>query len=149
GIELESTLLRAQQGEFAEVESTLIHLAQTDTEDTAAVLEVLADAYVKYEQLAAAYFWGKRLLKLSPNNVTAMLAVAHINEVSDNRAEALQQYRRAVRLQPDNNRVREALARALLTFNEPQEAIVQFQELRSRGDESQTVLLGLARCFRS
>src|SRR5262249_47330255 len=47
-IDLEDKLLRAQRGDFSELEQTLIDLANKDNEDTAAVMEVLAHFYAAH-----------------------------------------------------------------------------------------------------
>jgi tetratricopeptide (TPR) repeat protein len=149
GLELEEKLLRAQQGEFSEVEQDLLAYGKVDNEHTGTVLEVLATEYSRNSQLAAAMKWGNRFLKHSPRNVNALLAMARIHEAIHHSTDSLKYYRRAVNVQPDNNSVRQALANALLAFNEPAEARTHFQEIESRGDSSKGVLLGLARCYRA
>jgi tetratricopeptide (TPR) repeat protein len=149
GIDLEETLLRAEQGEFPQLEKTLLEWAEKDTEDTASVLQVLAKLYATNSQLGAASYWGERFLKHSPNNVTALLAMAQIQLMTRNSADALKYYRRAVEIQPDNDQARETLAKALLDLNEPQKALVEFRTLQGRGLHTQAVLLGLAQCYRA
>jgi tetratricopeptide (TPR) repeat protein len=149
-IEVEEKLLRAQQGEFAEVEKDLLSYAETnDNQDMAPLLEVLAHQYARNSQIAAAVHWGQRFLKYAPKNVNALLAMARIQEATHNTTDALAYYQRAVALQPDNDFAREALAKALLVFNQPQKAIVQYQELKSRGAKSKAILLGLAQAHRA
>jgi tetratricopeptide (TPR) repeat protein len=148
GIDLEYALLKAEQGQFTEIEGTLIEWAQKDNEDAAAVLEVLAQVYAKNAQLAQALYWGERFLEHFPNNASALFRIAQIYEVSRNSTASLKYYRRAVETLPDNDKWRQALASALLTFGEPQQALSQFETLRDRGITSKPVLLGLAKCYR-
>jgi tetratricopeptide (TPR) repeat protein len=149
GIDLELTLLRAQQGEFAEVEPTVLEMADKDNPDAAAAMEVLAHYYTANRLLAPALFWGERFLKQAPKNAVALLLVARVNQLAHNSADAVKFYRRAMAVQPDNAPARQALAEALLEFNEPRDALVQYRELRSRGVQSREVRLGLAQCYRA
>jgi tetratricopeptide (TPR) repeat protein len=147
-IEMEETLLRAQQGEFSELEQTLIEWAKEENESTAAVLEMLCVHYVKNVQLVPALYWGERFLKYYPNNANAQFGLGRIFDASHNPTDAVRYYRRAVETIPSNNAWRHAYARALLTYKQPGEALVQFQELQTRGFSAELVCLGLAQSYR-
>jgi tetratricopeptide (TPR) repeat protein len=148
GIDLERTLLDAQQGKFAELEDQLKDWARRDNEDTAAVLEVLAMHYAGSYKLAAALHWGEKFLKHAPNNVNAILGMAMLSEQSYDVANSLKYFRRAAQVDPDNDSVRQALAEALLRFKEYRQALEEFERLRPRHSDSPSILLGVARCYR-
>src|SRR5262249_49789373 len=138
-IDLEDKLLRAQRGDFSELEQTLIDLANKDNEDTAAVMEVLAHFYAAHARTEAAMYWSNRFLKHCPNNVTALLIMAESYQKGHDAAHALEYYQKAMAIQPDNDICRKALAGALVEFNEPKKALGHFQYLLPHADESNAV----------
>src|SRR5207245_270920 len=63
-------------------------------------------------------------------------------------AAAVQDYRAALRAEPDNDEARARLAAVLLINGRPEEAVAEFERLRRRQGDTPEVLVGLARCRR-
>jgi tetratricopeptide (TPR) repeat protein len=148
-LEMERTLLSAQQGRFDEFEALLISWAKEDNEDTAAVQEVLIHYYAHNSQLDQALNWGRRFLEFYPDHILVLNTMALLHKRLQNSTDCLRCYRRLLELRPRNDEFRESYATALLQFNEPQRAIRQYRHLLSSHPESVTILLGLAHCRRS
>jgi tetratricopeptide (TPR) repeat protein len=148
-IRLERTLLRAQQGEFAEVENDLRAWATEDNEDSAAVLEVLAEQYVRIAEFGRAALYCEKLLKYYPQNVRIHQTMGQIYLAWNDPPRAAPFLEKAVTLQPDNGLARQLLASVLVTVNQPKQALEHFTRLDEPYRSSQETLLGMARCYRA
>jgi tetratricopeptide (TPR) repeat protein len=147
-VEMERTLLRAQQNEFAEVEAQLVKRAGEEGEEAAAAAEVLTAHYLATQRTRNALHWASRLLELAPDNAQALLWMARVREQLGGPAGALDYFRRAAEALPTDDRIRQTLAEALLQANQPGEALPHWEQLRERHPDSPEVLFGLARAYR-
>jgi tetratricopeptide (TPR) repeat protein len=148
-IELEETLQRSQQGEFAEVENRLLKWADQDNPDAAPVQEILANNYFARQQTSLALYWGERFLEHCPKNVTILILMGRSYLFLSNSSEALKYFRRAVEANPQDDKAKENYASALFTFKEPSKALKYYEDLASKHPDSRVILLGLARCYRA
>lgn len=144
---LERTLMRAQRGD-AEVESFLKARAAAGDPDTLLIWEVLIQYYLDSYQLFKARDCLDLYLEQRPDDVPALLGRGYIWDRLFHYSEAARDYRRAVQIEPDNERARLRLAEALAITGPPEQAAEQFEWLRQRQPESLPVRLGLARCWR-
>jgi predicted Zn-dependent protease len=144
-VELENALRRAQQGDLATVEPSLVPAAQKDHPDAPLVLEALARGYLKSYRLSEALDCLTLLLERDPDNVQAILWRADLHERWLNYERALADYRAALTLAPDRSDTRLRFAQVLVQARQPAEALEQFEILRSLQPEDPAVLLGLAR----
>jgi tetratricopeptide (TPR) repeat protein len=145
GIDLEETLLSAQQDDFEKVEGRLIELAKKDTLEVAPVQEALCGLYSYRNRVDAAGYWGERLLKHYPKNVPTLRRMGRLYDIRGNIASSLEFYRQAVEFNPGDDDARESYAATLLKGKEPRKALELYEDLAQR-HTSRTVQLGLARC---
>jgi predicted Zn-dependent protease len=87
-------------------------------------------------------------LELRPGNVKALVGRGRVKERLFDFAAAVQDYRTALRADPDNDEARARLAAVLLINGRPEEAAAEFERLRRRQGDTPEVLVGLARCRR-
>jgi predicted Zn-dependent protease len=116
--------------------------------DTPAILEVLVQDYVETYRLREAVTALDQLLGLRPGNVKALVGRGRVKERLFDYGAAAQDYRAALRREPDNEEAQARLAAVLLIHGRPEEATAEFERLRRRRGETAEVLLGLARCRR-
>jgi len=144
---LEYALMRAQRGDLRD-ESYLRARAAADDPDTLLIWEVLIQQYLDSYRLFEARDCLDRYLERRPDDVPALLGRGYIWERLLHYPEAVNDYRRAVQIEPDNERGRLRLAEALQITGPPQEAVEQFEWLRQRRPDDPVVRLGLARAWR-
>jgi Flp pilus assembly protein TadD len=146
-IALERALIRAQQGD-SEVESYLLARVSQGDPDTLLIWEVLIQQYLDTYQLFKARDCLDRYLERRPDDVQALLGRGFVWERLFFYPEAVDDYRRAVQVEPENDRARLRLAETLLITGPPDQAAEQFEELRWRHPDSRAARIGLARAWR-
>ncbi len=106
-------------------------------DDEARVAEHLSrgSAYQKDGDYAAAIIEYKNVLQIDPNNATAHWGLAKGYLANQQIPEGFWELRETVRLDPDNQDAREQLSQLLLIGGDPDEALVQAEELIERGGE--------------
>lgn len=112
------------------------------------ILEVLIQFDLDSYQLGSALDGFTRYLARRPDDLYALLGRGFVWERFLNFADALVDYRKAVAVHPENDRVRLKLAETLLLAGTPDEALTHYQWLAERWPERPPVRLGLARCYR-
>jgi tetratricopeptide (TPR) repeat protein len=159
---LERDLLQVQQGNLDSVPKSLQAAVDKSNKTTAPlVLEALTRGYLEAYQPADAkrYFkiwlehqwndaqgwyvrgWAReRLAQFEPRKQWSQRYPPECPE------EALQDYRRAVAIDPKHQQARLRLGEVLLDKNEVKEAVTHFEELHKRQPDNQAVAVGLARC---
>jgi tetratricopeptide (TPR) repeat protein len=146
---LEYALLRAEEGDVAGTESYLRGLLERGHPETVPILEALTQGYVQTYRLFEALDGAGQLLKLEPDHVQGLLWHGWALEQLDRHREALEDYRRAVALDPTEEYARLSLGEVLLFMSQPDLALEQFVYLQARLPDNPAVLLGLAQCRRS
>ncbi len=150
---LERYLLRAQAGNFAEVEKKLLAFVHRGHPDTPVVLDVLTERWMLEHRLAEAEAHLDLWLSLEPDSRPATVRRAWVDERLFRTGDAIDRYRRALELAPErdrreNDRVRLRLGELLLQAGRAAEAREHFELLRGWQPENEAVVLGLARCRR-
>lgn len=145
---LEAVLLRVQQGDLEGAESTLRQRAESDSAEAPLILEVLAQAYLRTYQFDRALDCINRLLKGQPNHVLALQWHGQMMEHINRREEAVEDYRRALAVNPDDKSARLSLGDLLLNLNRYADSLEQFDYLRRRWPDDPAVRLGVACCQR-
>jgi Tfp pilus assembly protein PilF len=145
-VDLERTLLRAQQGELPSVERPLMGLLQENRPENALVLETLAQAYLEAYQLPSAIDCLNRWLEMQPENTQALLWRAQAWFLVGRYEDARADYRRVVELDPDEGEAQLKLAELLLADRQADEALEHFSRLRERDPANARVLVGIAGC---
>jgi Flp pilus assembly protein TadD len=144
---LEWSLLRLQRGDAAVV-SSLKAQARPGRPEALLIWEVLSQYYLDHYRLFEARDCLDRYLEQRPDDVAALLGRGFIWERLFHYAEAVRDYRRAVQVEPDNERAHLRLAETLAVTGPPEEAAEQFEWLRRRHPQDLSPRLGLARCWR-
>jgi tetratricopeptide (TPR) repeat protein len=144
---LERAMLRAQQGDLADVELPLQRLIREEHADTVPIIEALAQGYLQVARVGHAQRALDDLLKHAPGHPWAHFWRGKAHELS-NTAQALADYREAARLAPHRAVFRLRLAQVLLLTSRPAEARPHFEQLLRDSPTDADVLLGAARCLR-
>ena len=147
-LNLEEVLLSVQRGNLLPFEQGLLDYAERHDEQALLILEVLIDAYVQHYRLRRAFRCLNLYLHQRPDDVKALVGRGRVCERLFYYVEAAESYRRAVRLEPENDAYRLLLAEVLLVIGPPSEAAQHFERLRLRRPGDASVRLGLARCRR-
>jgi tetratricopeptide (TPR) repeat protein len=146
---LESALLRAQSGQVDDVEKLLLDLVAQDDLEAPLILEALALGYVHVYQLPKAGRCLDMLLERQPRNVFALVWRGHCLEGIGVQEKAIEDYRKAIAIDPNYDDARLLLADRLATrLKHYAEAIKHFQILHDRQPNNPGVAIGLARCWR-
>jgi predicted Zn-dependent protease len=146
-ITLERALARLQRGD-ADAEPYLTARVEKGDPDTLLIWEVLIQYYLDSYQLFKARDCLDRYLERRPDDVHALMGRGYIWERLFYYNGAASDYRRAVEIEPDNDRARLRLAETLLIVGPPEEAAEHFERLRQRHPDSPAARLGLARARR-
>jgi tetratricopeptide (TPR) repeat protein len=146
-VQVERMLTRVQRGNLSE-ESALWTRVEANDPSSVPILEVLVQEYIRIGRLDAALRGLEVLLDWRPNDLDALLGRGWVWEQLFYFPAAVQDYRRALQLDPDNDRVRLRLAQALVITGPADEAASHFERLAQRQREDAAVLLGLAQCRR-
>lgn len=146
-IALERALLEAQQGDPAPVEVYLLSCVHKDHPDAVLILEALTAGYLKTYRLTRALDCLDLWLARQADDVQALAWRGEAREQLDRPQAALEDYRRAVELDPGRDATRLRLARLLLRAGQPREALGHFEQLSPRQPGNAEVQLGLALCY--
>jgi predicted Zn-dependent protease len=144
---LERALIRAQQGD-PEVEPYLKARVEQGDPDTLLIWEVLIQQYLETFRLYDTLQLLDRYLERRPDDVYGLLGRGFVRERLFQCTDALIDYRRAVEVDPHNDKARLRLAETLLITGPPGEAAEHFTALQPRQPGNPAVLLGLARARR-
>jgi tetratricopeptide (TPR) repeat protein len=137
--------LRAQRGEFTELESDFWKMAVMNPVRSPDLLEVLALGYMREGRHDMAIMVLSKLLANDPNNVRA-LTMRALSMQNKGRPEiAVEDLRRVVELAPHRWGVRLSLADGLLDQADPLEARPHLEKLRKERAEDERVLTVYAR----
>jgi tetratricopeptide (TPR) repeat protein len=148
-VELERALASAQRGDLGAVEASLLSRLKQQTADIPLILEALAQGYLETYRLPEALDCLEQLLRRQPGHVQALLWRALVWERLLYWQEALDDYRQAVALDPENDNARLHLAIGLIDQGAFQEADRHLDVLRQRQPGNVSVFLCLARCGRA
>jgi tetratricopeptide (TPR) repeat protein len=145
-IELERSLLLAQEGMLALVERSLVDRVEHNDPAAPLILEALTKGYARTSRLPLALYCTEKWLRLQPDNVGALFQQGLYCEKLFSPEKALANFRRVVELKPANEEARLHLAEALHYIRHFDEALPHFQQLVEANPGNAAALLGLARC---
>lgn len=153
-IVLERYLLRAQQGDLAEVEKKLLALVRRHDPDTPLILEVVTERWLREYRFEEAGPLLALWRELRPDDPEPIIRQAGLDANLFRVNEAIDGYRQALEQAPDrdcreNDRVRLCLAELLLRNNQAGPALDHYRVLREHQPQNLSVALGLARCHRT
>jgi tetratricopeptide (TPR) repeat protein len=143
---LEWLLLGVQQGDLGGQDSHLESLVHANDPATPLILEALAKGFMNVARWNRMISCLDMLLKRQPGNVPALILRGKGWEGLHNSERALEDYERAVDLDPESREGRLRLADTLQRLGQVRVALAHYELLRQRQAGDPAVLLGLARC---
>jgi Tfp pilus assembly protein PilF len=146
-VQLEWLLLRAQNGDFDELEPGLLKFVNDNRSGKEAVLETLAICYLKQNRLLRARAVLEQWLKDEPDRPRALFLRGWTRHHLHMRDEAYEDYKRALELTPDSRDIRLRLADFLLAAKKTPEAAEHLSFLQTKYGEDPEIwlLLGILR----
>ncbi len=145
-VQLEWLLLRCQRGEVDELAPNLLALVDRHHPESTSILESLADIYMRQTRYFEALRCLNRWLELTPDAVRALDWRGWVSNQLDHRGQAIEDYERALELQPGRSDVRLRLAEILVDSSRHGEAVPHLERLRQEQPTNPEVLVALARC---
>ncbi|MFO0944163.1 MAG: tetratricopeptide repeat protein [Pirellulales bacterium] len=127
-LELENTLLLAQQGQLELVEDRIVSLLATSDSDTFEICDAFVNGLLSAGRIGNAETVISAWSKDSPKAALPIYRLARLREYEQKIADAKRLYKQAIDLQPDFYPASYSYARLLLDENEPEEAAVYFQK---------------------
>jgi tetratricopeptide (TPR) repeat protein len=145
-IALERALTIAQRDDPAEVQEYLLTCVHKDHPDSVLILEALSSGYMNTFQMHRALECLELWLQRAPDDVRALTWLGEVLDRLKRPAEAMQDYRHALDLDPAQDDVRLRLADLLLQEGQAGEATGHYEQVCQRQPGNARALLGLARC---
>jgi tetratricopeptide (TPR) repeat protein len=146
-VQLEWLLVFWQRGEGIEYAPALLACVDRHHPESAAILEALADVYMRQTRYFEALDCLDRWLELSPDCVRALDWRGWVHNQLDHRGQAFSDYERALELQPGRSAVRLRLAEIFIDSARYPEAVPLLERLRQEQPNNPDVLVNLARCW--
>ncbi len=142
-LELESTLLLAQQGQLELVEDRIVSLLATSESDTFEICDAYVNGLLSAGRIGNAETVINAWCKDSPKAALPIYRLARLREYEQKIADAKQLYKQAIDLQPKFYPASYSYARLMLDENEPVEAAIYFEKC-SKMSHPEACLTGLA-----
>jgi tetratricopeptide (TPR) repeat protein len=146
-VALERSLVMAMHGDLERVETRLLALLSEEQPDSPLILETLAPLYLARFQVPRALLCIAQLIAHEPDNAYAHYWRGLARDLLLSHGQAIDEYQRALDLNPNFKEARQHLAEALLTVQHYAEARQQFEWLLERTPGDRALLLGLARAW--
>jgi predicted Zn-dependent protease len=147
-VQLEYLLMRAQTGEEEEVKSQLYNLISQKPKHpgTPLVLETLAGVYMRDLRYGPAYECLSRWIKEEPNRARPYHWRGWVAERLNDNPKAMQDYAKALELDPDLVPVRLRIAEIHLAQHSPGHALPHLLRLRRQHPDRADILARLGEC---
>lgn len=142
-IQLEFLLLRAQAGQVDEVAGPLLKCVEEKHPEAPIILETLARHYMRNLQLKEAYACLTEWIDLQPNRATPYHWRGWVHERLNNHRRGMEDYLKALELDPDLFPVRLRVAEMLLEDKLPLEALEHLERLQQQSPGKPEVLARL------
>ncbi len=148
-LQLEYHLLKAENGNLADVEESLKKYLKADPPRPEAPLvgEALAHGYVRMNRLVEAEPLLTKLLDRAPNHIPALYLLGRLQAKIQRFGEAKESFEQILRLIPDHLGAHNELSKLLLE-EQPAAALVHIQYLRDRDPEDPNLKLRLMKCYK-
>ena len=143
---LEWAMLRAQRGEVADVDEYLKKLVANNHPDTLLILQALTTGYLRMYRWSGAMQCLRIWLDRDPDSVQALIYRGQAWRRVHEHQLALDDHRRALELDPDNEEARSAFVDSLLDSKQPAEAAQSLEVLLHRQPDNLAFQVKLARC---
>jgi tetratricopeptide (TPR) repeat protein len=144
--QLEYLLMRAQTGEEEEVVAALSNYLANKHPESPLIMETLAGAYMRHLRFGPAYLWLSRWITWEPNNARPYHWRGWVLERLNSSKEAMEDYKRALELDPDLFEVRLRVAEVRLEEKHPLAALPHLERLRKQFPDRPDVRARLGQC---
>jgi tetratricopeptide (TPR) repeat protein len=145
-ITLERALLRAQRGDIEPVLGYCQQQINDHHPDSSLIQEALAQGFIRTFQYRHAGFCLKVWLDREPKNPRALFLRGQVREQNNNYAEASEDFRQVLKIDPENDETRKHLASCLLELKNARSAAWHLERLHRRHKGDLWILVNLARC---
>jgi tetratricopeptide (TPR) repeat protein len=146
-IQLEFLLMRVQGGEEDEVASELmVQYVNVGSPESEVILETLARAFMRNLRYGPAYDCLCRWIEVAPDSAEPYQWRGWVLERVNDHNGAMEDYRRAVDLNPDLIAARLRLAEMLLEMSKIPEAVQHLERLSQQAPERRDVMARLGQC---
>jgi tetratricopeptide (TPR) repeat protein len=149
-IQRQQWLAIAQQGDVDAVRPLLLRALEQGSTDEQAdeIYEAFAKGYLATFRIPDAWMCVDFWLRWRPDAAQPRIMRACIYEQTDNRNEAIEDYRAVLAVLPHHQEARIRLARALYVRKRYDEALAEYQTCLASAPEDPDALLGVAQCLR-
>jgi tetratricopeptide (TPR) repeat protein len=147
-IRIERGLLRAQEGDWMEVEDFLRQQIEHDHPHKAVILEALLQGYMKTAQFERGRTVLRQLMELQPDNIYGLYWQGRMQEQLEDEYAAIADYQRLLKRVPWYADARKRLADLLIARN-PREALGHLETLREQRSRDPALLMSLAACWKA
>jgi tetratricopeptide (TPR) repeat protein len=145
-LQLEFLLLRCEKGEVDQVAPELLGLVKENHAEAPAILEAMALVYMRQTRYPDALAMLDQWIERAPNCIRAYEWRGWVCNQLDRRGQAIDDYTRALELQPGRSIVRLRFAQMLIESSRHAEAIPHLEVLLQSQPDDPDVLVGLAAC---
>jgi tetratricopeptide (TPR) repeat protein len=145
-VQLEFLLLRVQAGEADEVAPALVEVIENKHPETPLILETLARHYMHHLRYHQAYAYLTRWIEDAPETPKPYRWRGWVYERLNKSKPAMDDYLRALELDPEIVEVRLRVAEMLLEDNNPQEALPHLERLIARFPDRPDIMARLGQC---
>jgi tetratricopeptide (TPR) repeat protein len=145
-IQVEFLLMRVQRGEEDEVAQELMLAAQDGYPEAALIYETLARAYMQYLRFGPAFSCLTLWIEVAPDDPEPLRWRAWVLERLNSITEAMNDYKRALKLDPTLVPVRLRLAELFLETSNPPEAFPLLDGLRKQFPDRADVMARMGQC---
>ena len=144
--QVEFLLMRAQTGEEDEVATPLFAYVDNNHPETEMILKTIARAYMHRYRFGPAYDCLSKWIDVAPNSAQAYHWRGWVLERLNNRRGAMDDYQRALELDPALVDVQLHIAEMLMDENQPLDAIPYLEPLHKRFPDRADILARLGQC---
>lgn len=145
-LQIEFLLVRCERGEVDELAPQLLALVRQNHPESAAILESMALVHMRLTRYPEALGTLDQWIKLAPDSARAHEWRGWVCNQMDRRGDAIDDYVRALELQPGRTIVRLRLAQMLIDSSRHAEALPHLERLLRLRPDNPDVLVGLAAC---
>jgi tetratricopeptide (TPR) repeat protein len=145
-LQMELLLLRCEKGSVDELAPQLLAAVNDNHPDSAAILESMALVYMRQARYPVALTALDRWIERDPNSARALDWRGWVCNQMDRRGQAIDDYSRALELQPNRRTVRLRLAELLIESSRHAEALPHVEILYRTQPDDPDVLACLAAC---
>lgn len=145
-VKVERALVRVHDGGLADVEAYLRDRVRQDDPAAVEILDILAGALEIGYRDAEAHWCLLDLLRRQPDHFDALVRAGRTARNMGWHEDAIQYYEKALRVRPDVDVVRTALAETQVGYGRHDQAREHFERLRERDPQNPAVRYGLALC---